>query len=145
MILMLQEYLADRSIIAGLQIGEDLIEQIISAAYSAGFKTAVFSVIGALSSFEIAFYDQGVQEYRRREVQSPAEIVLCSGNLSVRDGKPFAHAHAALALPDFSVIGGHLLSGKVFAAELFMTGLAGEPPVRSHDPVTGLFLWKGKG
>jgi predicted DNA-binding protein with PD1-like motif len=39
------------------------------------------------------------------------------------------------------VVGGHLLGGKVFAAEAFFQELSGEPLIRKHDPVTGLYLW----
>ncbi len=39
--------------------------------------------------------------------------LLAVGNISIRDGKYFAHVHAFLGDPDKNLRGGHLVSGKV--------------------------------
>ncbi|RQW80779.1 MAG: DUF296 domain-containing protein [Methanothrix sp.] len=103
--------------------------------------TGVFSAIGALSSAELGHYDQVKHEYGKIQVEKPVELVSFSGNISARDGQPFVHAHAVLADRDGKVLGGHLMKGCVFAAEVHLQELLGQPLVRVHDPTTGLKLW----
>jgi predicted DNA-binding protein with PD1-like motif len=70
------------------------------------------------------------------------EIVNVHGNVSIRDGEPFVHAHILLGDPQGKVFGGHLLQGtKLFACELFIDELSGPALERRHDARTGLFLW----
>jgi predicted DNA-binding protein with PD1-like motif len=69
------------------------------------------------------------------------EIASCVGNISMKDGIPFVHAHAVLADQNGNIKAGHLLEGKVFAAEVHLTELIGSKLVRKNDPVTGLSLW----
>ncbi len=38
-------------------------------------------------------------------------------------------------------MGGHLLEGKVFAAEVHLVELVGKELVRKKDAITGLSLW----
>ena len=65
------------------------------------------------------------------------------GNVSRRDGATAVHLHATLADHDVACYGGHVAAGcVVFACELFIQELVGEPLERSFDEVTGLPLWK---
>jgi len=100
------------------------------------------SGIGALKDAAIGYYDQEAHEYRTVEIDRPIEIANLTGNVSIRDGRPFLHAHATLADSQGMVRGGHLNRGTVFAAEVSIQELLGRPPSRSLDPVTDLFLWR---
>ncbi|MCQ8903999.1 MAG: DNA-binding protein [Methanothrix sp.] len=131
-----------RTVMVGLQHGSDIMEAIRENAADLSINAGFFSVIGALSSVELAYYDQKEKVYRQRSFDGAFEIASCTGNISLRDGQRFIHAHIALADEKCNLIGGHLLGGRVFAAELHLIGLEGEPPVREYDPVTGLFLWR---
>ena len=54
------------------------------------------------------------------------------------------HAHATLAGHDGACVGGHVAPGCViFACELILQELVGEPLEREFDEVTGLPLWRG--
>jgi predicted DNA-binding protein with PD1-like motif len=74
-------------------------------------------------------------------LSTPQEIATCVGNISMKEGEPFVHAHAVLADRNGNAKGGHLLEGKVFAAEVHLFELVGEKIVRRNDGVTGLSLW----
>ena len=130
-----------RSLLIRLDHGSDMIEGMTEIAGSLEIVTGVFSAIGALSSAELGYYDQVKKEYVKVAVEEPAELVSCSGNISIRDGQPFVHAHAVLADRSGKVLGGHLMRGCVFAAEVYLQELLGSPLVRVHDPTTGLKLW----
>jgi predicted DNA-binding protein with PD1-like motif len=130
-----------RLLLVRLDYGADLVDQISKLAVDEGIHTGTFSVLGALTQAEIAFYDQESHEYSDLPVEENTELVSCTGNVSIREGKPFVHAHVVLADSDGKTIGGHLLRGKIFAAELFFIELTGEPMVRENDQTTGLYLW----
>jgi predicted DNA-binding protein with PD1-like motif len=77
--------------------------------------------IGALMEADLAYYDLSSHEYRETSIDEPAELVYCSGNVSIRDG--------------------HLIRGNVFAAELCLHELLGATLERLYDEITGLYLW----
>jgi predicted DNA-binding protein with PD1-like motif len=130
-----------KSLLVRLDHNADVVSQISEVAADEGIQTGIFSLIGALTHAQIAFYDQESHEYNELMVDEPVELVSCTGNISTRGGKPFVHAHAVLAGSEGELRGGHLIKGGIFAAELYMLELLGAPLVREHDPVTGLYLW----
>jgi uncharacterized protein len=139
--LLIRELQRGRCLLARLDHRADLVRQISELALVEGIQTGVFSALGALTQAKLAFYDQESHEYEELLVTEPVELVSCTGNISIRDGKPFVHAHAVLAGSEGETWGGHLLCGKIFAAELYLVELSGNPMVRDHDPLTGLYLW----
>jgi predicted DNA-binding protein with PD1-like motif len=130
-----------RCLLVRLDHGADIVKQISDLLNKEMIEVAAFCAIGALTEAEIAYYDQVSHEYRKISVNEPVELVSCTGNVSLRDDKPFLHAHAALAFSDGRVTGGHLTSGRVFAAEAFVQELLGDPLIREYDSATGLYLW----
>ena len=130
-----------RLFLASLDHGSEIVASITALAEYLGVDAGVVTAIGALERGTIGYYDQEAHEYRGIEIDHPVEISSLSANISIRDGKPFLHVHATLADSQGNVRGGHLSSGTVFAAEVYIRELVGRPPKRSHDPTTGLFLW----
>ena len=66
----------------------------------------------------------------------------CIGNVSLKDGKPFIHAHILLADEQGKTIGGHLFSETIiYAGEINLQELTGKPMKRTYDSNTGLMLW----
>lgn len=139
--MLVRELKGSRSLLVRLDHGADLVDQISKLAVDEGIRAGTFSALGALIQAEIAFYDQESHEYSSLLVEESSELVSCSGNVSIRDGGPFVHVHVVLADSDGRTIGGHLLHGKIFAAELFLIELLGVPMVRESDEATGLYLW----
>jgi len=103
---------------------------------------ATFSMIGAVSSATIGAYDQKQQVYITFTEKAPFEILSCIGNISLKDGKPFVHAHILLGDEKGKTIGGHLFSEPlIFAGEIEIQELKGKPMERAYDSTTGLMLW----
>jgi predicted DNA-binding protein with PD1-like motif len=130
-----------RCLLVRLDHGSDIVKQVSDLLDEEKIEAAVFYAIGALAEAEIAYYDQASHEYKAISINEPVELVSCTGNVSIRDSRPYLHAHAALAFVDGKVIGGHLTAGRIFAAEAFIQELLGEPLVRAYDSTTGLYLW----
>ena len=104
---------------------------------------ATFSVIGAVSFVTMGTYDQKQQVYITFTEEAPLEIVSCIGNVSIKDGAPFIHAHIVTADEQGKTMGGHLFSKSiVFAGEIHLQELTGKPMERVCDVTTGLMLWK---
>jgi predicted DNA-binding protein with PD1-like motif len=104
-------------------------------------QMAVFSVIGSLKQAKLGYYDQGKRKYLTIKLDRPLEIASCLGNLSFKDGKPFLHAHSVLSDAKGKTCAGHLITAKVFAAELHFQELLGRKLEREQDQTTGLSLW----
>lgn len=139
-----REYTRGRRIVARLPHGSDLLAEIAAVADTHGVAMAELRAIGALSAARLAFYDQEAKAYGEFDVQGPTELVALLGNVSRRDGATAVHAHATLAAHDGTCLGGHVVSGcRVFACELLLQELVGEPLERASDEVTGLPLWRG--
>ena len=138
---MIREFKQGRIFLARLDHGADIISQITNLAEKNGIETAALCAIGALSRAELGYYDQLSHEYGTFSLEEPVELASCSGNISIRDGRPFVHAHAVLSDRTGRTFGGHLTTGTIFAAELFLQELSGLPLKRVPDSITGLKLW----
>lgn len=139
--MLIRNFRQGRIIFARLDHGEDIISQITILAEENGIEIGALSAIGALSRAKIAYYDQISHEYGEVSLEDPLELASCSGNISLKDGRPFVHAHAVLSDRMGRTWGGHLTSGTIFAAELCLQELSGLPLKRGPDSITGLNLW----
>jgi uncharacterized protein len=126
--------------ILALEIGEELVQSILDYAAQSKISAASIQAIGAIRNFELGYYVLNEKQYLRKKVDEIAELISCSGNLAIKDDKPFVHVHVSAGLSDFSVIGGHLFSAIVaVTAEVILTPM---PNVmkRSFNDETGLYL-----
>jgi len=125
-----------------LPTGDDLLEAITRSFRERSVNKASFTVIGAVRGAVLGFYNPETRKYQNREFNEDLEIVACVGNVSIKDGEIFVHAHATMSGENFGCVGGHLMPGtEIFAAELWATPMTGEAPTRQFDERTGLFLW----
>lgn len=122
----------------------DLYGQIAGAATELGVKAATLTVLGALQRATLRVYDQTAKRYTDFAVDQEVELLGGTGNISLREGKPFLHCHVTLATADGKALGGHLHETEpsmVFVGEVWMQELLGDPPVRLMDERCGLMLW----
>ena len=127
-----------------LATGDDVLEGITEYATRNGIRAASVTFLGAVSRAALRYYDQEDKAYRDFEIDEHLEVVAGVGNVSILDGAPFVHIHCALADSAGRAFGGHVNVGTtVFALEVAITELIGDPPVREPDDCTGLTLWGG--
>jgi predicted DNA-binding protein with PD1-like motif len=139
----MHDYKIKRTIMGQLAFGADLYEGLTSIVQRENIKTGRLHGLGATTHAVVAYYDQNKKKYNSMEFPGGMEILNLHGNVSIRDGKPFIHAHIVLGDPKGNVFGGHLLPGtKLFACEVFIDELEGEELTRHQEEKTGLFLWK---
>jgi predicted DNA-binding protein with PD1-like motif len=133
---------AGRAFVGRLATGSDLVAEIERFCLEREVVAAQVTVIGAVRSARFAYYEQVEHRYADLGSETHHEIVGFVGNVSLRDNRPFLHAHATFADAAGATVGGHLLPGcEVFAAEVMIRELGDVSLVRIHDEETGLALW----
>ncbi len=137
-----QQLSAGRGFVGRLETGSDLVEEIERYCAEQGVLAAQVTVIGAVRRAAYAYYEQGDHRYLELSSETHHEVVGFTGNVSMRDDRPFLHAHATFADASGACVGGHLLRGcEVFAAEVMIREITGVELVRHPDEATGLALW----
>jgi hypothetical protein len=114
-----------------MEAGEDIVPTLNAFCAEREIGGGSLTGIGALSEATLGYLSMRKKEYVKREFRGDLEIVSLTGNITVMDGKPFVHAHAALAgydeaglLRAFEAVGGHLFRGIVsIMAEIILRPL----------------------
>ncbi len=142
-----------RTIIGRLKKGDDLLGAFSRLCLEANIRLGKVQAIGAVSKAVVGFYLQEPREYVTLDYNYHQEIISLQGNISIKDGVPFVHAHVALSDGRGKLYGGHLMEGtEVFACEYIINEYIPEMAdvkedkedttfTRSYDDETGLFLW----
>ena len=139
----MNEYAAKRTIVGQIEKGSDLYSSITRIAREHNLTMGRVTGMGAVQRARLAFYDQNAMKYCEMDLRDPMEIVSLYGNISMKEGQPFAHVHIVLSDDKGNSKGGHLLPGDtpVFACELVIEEFAGPQLERHIDEATGLALW----
>lgn len=132
-----------RELIMGkLSHGGDLLQQINDICRTEKIQLGRVEALGAVQKARLGFYNQQTREYAYFVIDQALEITKLIGNVSLKDGKPFVHAHITLADKTGKVYGGHLAPGtEVFACEFILEAFDGPIFERAFDKETGLPLW----
>ena len=123
-----------------LDAGDKIIESLRSLCEQDKIGAGAFNGLGAVGEAELGWFDRDAKDYRAIRIEEPCEIASLHGNVTLLDGKPFIHCHAALSDRTFGVRGGHLREAVVSAAcEIVLTTYC-EEIGRKKDEATGLCL-----
>lgn len=126
-----------------LPCGSDLLGELIDICVKEQIALGRIEAIGSLRRARLAFYHQDAREYRHYTVNRALEIASFTGNISLKEGAPFVHAHLIVAGTRGRAWGGHLASGtEVFACEFIIEVFSGPVFSRGFDVETGLHLWE---
>lgn len=131
-----------RTLVGRLATDTDLVEELERVCVEQDIRAAWVSVVGAVRRAAYAYYDQRERRYVDLGSEAHHEITGFVGNVSMRDGKPFLHAHASFSDETGATVGGHLIRGcTVWVAEVTLREMTGVELERTPDEVTGLALW----
>lgn len=137
------EFKAGRTFLFRVPSGEDLLEAINRFAEGKGIKTGVVMGIGSLRNPVVGYYSEEEKRYMSIELSGTFELLSLNGNISLKEGKPFAHLHVTLGDEEGRVFGGHLIRGNAFVAEVYIQELVGDPLERK-DMGNNLWLWEAE-
>jgi len=143
--MIIQEYEKGRTFVGRLDYRSDILDSINEIINEKGVKLGCVSIIGAVTSTKTGYFDTAAKKYvyyEKAGKDRPFEIASCSGNVSLKDGKSFAHLHIVFSDKNGDCHGGHLMSGTtVYACEFVIQEFLGNDLVRTLDSETGLPLW----
>jgi uncharacterized protein len=129
-------------IIGRLTYGGDLLEEISNMCLKENIQLGWFEALGAVKKARLAFYSQETHKYEFFVIDQPLEITKLAGDVSLKDGHSFIHAHITLSDKTGKAYGGHLAPGTViFACEFKLEVFEGPGINREFDEATGLPLW----
>jgi len=132
-----------RVIMRRLAPGGDLLAELNELARAEDITLGALSGIGALARAQVGIFDVAAGEYRVNGFDEEMEICALTGNISLKDGTPFAHAHLSLSARDGRAFGGHVMPGcEVFVAEIIIWEFGGAALTREPQAACGgLALW----
>ncbi|MFZ5899521.1 MAG: PPC domain-containing DNA-binding protein [Bacillota bacterium] len=133
-----------RTFVGRLQKGDDLLIALGEICSKEKIVLGEVRAIGALSKARISYYNQKQRSYETIEFPEATELVALVGNISLKEGAPFIHAHVTLADEEGRAFGGHLVNGcEVFACEFVIQELISAMTFeRGMDEDTWLALWR---
>ena len=103
---------------------------------------AQLSGIGAIKEIKLGAYDIDQQEYVTQDYKGIRELTSYQGNVLLKDGEPFIHAHITMSDHNLDVKGGHLFEAKVGAVGEFILRKIETDGKREYDANIGLFCMK---
>lgn len=97
-----------RGALVRLDPGDELHDSVKRWAKKHGVHGGAIWAIGAADEIELGYFRLPEKVYDRRLVKERVEVVSLMGNLAMKDGEPFLHAHGVFTGPDFTAFGGHV-------------------------------------
>jgi uncharacterized protein len=139
----IQAFIAPRVIpgvakIHSLKSGAKIPEDIVRIALDDDISTAGVQAIGGVSRLRLAYFNHEEKRYEEHDFDEFFEVTGLHGNITIKDGRPFLHAHGNFGRKDLSVIAGHVISATVFPILEVVVTPTKNKAVRKFDEVSGL-------
>jgi hypothetical protein len=130
-----------RVMVERLRRGDDVLDQLNHIVRANEIIAASFTALGAVEKASVGFFVENGR-YSTVSYDGPLEVLSCVGNVSSKEGKPFVHAHIAIADKEGNAYGGHLMPGCIVSATFEVTMLVYEDIdlVSKLDSETKLYL-----
>jgi predicted DNA-binding protein with PD1-like motif len=114
--------------------GEEVMDCLQRLAEEQKISAGKIEGLGAAEEMTAGLYDVQAREFVCREWKEPLEITSLTGNITVKDGKPYLHVHVTAADREQRAAGGHLKRLVIGGtAEIFVTRLDGTIGRRVDD------------
>jgi predicted DNA-binding protein with PD1-like motif len=134
-----------RRLVGRLNRGSEILDGLADACRVGQVRSGELRARGALEQAVVQAYDQRARTMRPpRRFESPFEIVYLYGQVSELSGRLSLQAHVALSREGdngIELVGGRLVSGRVFAVEFVIDAFDDLVLRLSPDAQTGLPLW----
>lgn len=130
-----------RVIVGRFETGDDILERLTQLVLQQQVSAGSFTALGTVERATVGYFT-GNGNYSSISLQGPLEILSCVGNVSLKEGSPFVHAHITLSDKEGRAYGGHLMPGcKVGATFEFTLQAYDDIKLqRKFDAKTRLFL-----
>jgi predicted DNA-binding protein with PD1-like motif len=120
--------------------GEEIHTTLKSFCQQHGITAGWLTGIGALMQAELGYFHRERKEYSWKIVNTDHELISLMGNISIKDGEPWLHLHAALSDEHFQVTAGHLKSGVISVTGEIILHPLPSTVTRTFDPAFNSYL-----
>jgi hypothetical protein len=100
--------------IYSLRKGVSFIDEVLRIAEAEKITTARVEAIGGVNRLTLGHFDSEKKKHEEHVYEEFLEVACLLGNITMKDGKPFLHAHGTFGRKDMSAISGHVISATVF-------------------------------
>tara|TARA_B110000014_G_C19984147_1_gene509618 strand:- start:244 stop:675 length:432 start_codon:yes stop_codon:yes gene_type:complete len=128
----------DKDYFIYIEKNEKVMDTLTRFCKKEGISNARISGIGAIMESEIGAYDTVGKEYIRKQFPDVLELVSFEGNVTLKDGEPFVHAHVVFSNHEMNTLGGHLFEMSVAAVGEFFLRKFENNAYRKLDEDVGL-------
>lgn len=123
-----------------LRKGELVIEALTRHAKDKGITNASFTGVGAVDQLRCGYYDLQNRSYVMQTYEQLCEVVSLTGNVFLKDGQPFVHAHGVFTNDQNNAFGGHIEEMSVGVTLEVILHKYETTVERTFDDETGLYL-----
>ncbi len=132
----------NHTIVARLDKGEDILEQIKEIAQKEKIELASVQALGAVDDFTVGVFDTKTKEYHANHFEGSYEIVSLTGTINTMHGEFYSHLHMSAGNDKGQVFGGHLNKANISATcEMIITIIEGKVD-REFSEEIGLNLFR---
>jgi uncharacterized protein len=130
----------DNTYVIKLEKGEAVIDTLTKFCMSEKIANAEFSGIGAVKGLTCGYYELEEKKYYFTDYPDLVEVVSLTGNVFLKDDKPFIHMHGVFTDTKNQAFGGHISEMTVgVVLEVMLRPLNGNIK-RTLDTCIGLAL-----
>ncbi len=121
-----------------VQQNEQIMKTLTQFCKDHNIQNAQISGIGAIRQIELGAYDLENKKYIIHNLEDIWELTSYQGNVLLKDGEPFIHAHITISDHDLNAKGGHLFEAEVAAVGEFVLRKIDTDGIREQDEHIGL-------
>lgn len=95
----------ENTIIARIDKGEDIVEQVKNIALKENIKLASIQALGAINDFTVGVFKTKGKKYYANEFKGDYEIVSLTGTINTMNGEYYSHMHLSAGNDQGEVFG----------------------------------------
>lgn len=130
------------TIIARIDKGEEILEQIKTISLKENIKLASINALGATNDFTVGVFKVDEKKYYSNEFRGNFEIVSLTGTINTMNDEFYTHIHMSAGNDKGEVFGGHLNRAIVSATCEMVINIIDGKVDRVLDKGIGLNLFK---
>lgn len=116
----------DSTYIVSLNDKVSIIEALTEFVTQTHITTGSITGLGAVNEATLQFFDPMTKKYAAKTFHEQMEASNITGNIAVKDDKPYLHLHITLGRRDYTALAGHLLDAQIRGAgEFYITAYTG--------------------
>ena len=131
----------NNKILLSLEKNDDIFQSLNNVIDKENLKCCWLTGIGAIKNVVLGAYPSKLKKYVRKTFSEEYELTNLSGNISLKDNKPFIHIHINMSDEECRSYGGHLFSASIAVTGEIIIDVIDYNLHRKKSEEIGLYLW----